>query len=454
MIHFAYPNVIPKKGLFIGCGRYGVLHQEFTLKPEYIEVSEAPNTPNRSHLEYALQLLAPASYDSDRIVVEKKDQPSYRYQGNSLDLAYFLAHTHRSKDLKKQVSGDIWCTGAIEVKDGTPFLHKVEESGFQLKLMHFLDQQNGDKLFIVPAANIQRERLTTAALEGAEVKSIHQLKDNSSPLNTTTKTILKVLPNELPELIDLLFMAQITRKGRNKWPLVGLAIVAAILSGWWFHFKPDAPGIDDIERLLQAGDLITAKQTVARLNEGGPRANTIWSSMNTPLNFEITMEVQKKGATAIQSLKLEQKKTDLTLSHEDDYRLTLSAESPPERLYLYVLQIDELDQAYTIFPNVKWKMENPIEADQWPVSIPSGREQWLYLDQLPPGREDGIRETLHVLMSPWRANDVEGIMKAIVTETDRNARTTLMEELEKRLALRTKASIPSIAYHQFLFLHE
>ena len=89
MIHFAYPNVIPKKGLFIGCGRYGVLHETFPLKPEYIEVSETPNTPNRRHLEYALQLLAPASYDSNRIVVEKKDQPSHQYQGNSLDFSNF-----------------------------------------------------------------------------------------------------------------------------------------------------------------------------------------------------------------------------------------------------------------------------------------------------------------------------------------------------------------------------
>ena len=263
-----------------------------------------------------------------------------------------------------------------------------------------------------------------------------------------------MLPNELPELIDLLFKTQITRKGRKRWPMVGLIILATFLSGFWFHFKPDDPGINDIENLLQAGDLITAKQTVARLKADSPRFSTIWSLMNAPLRPKVTMEVQRKGTAAILSFRLEQiDSTALTLSNEDDYRLTLSAESPPEKLYLYVLQIDELNQAYTIFPNVKWKMENPIEADQWPVSIPSGDDQWLYLDELPSGREDGIKETLHVLMSPWRANDIETIMKAFVTETDRNARKKLIHDLRARLELRARTGINSITYRSISFYH-
>jgi len=42
-IHFAYPNVLPKKGDFIGCGRYTVFAPDDAPPSRYNEVQDAPN---------------------------------------------------------------------------------------------------------------------------------------------------------------------------------------------------------------------------------------------------------------------------------------------------------------------------------------------------------------------------------------------------------------------------
>lgn len=74
--HFAYPNVLPRQGLFIGCGRYTVLTPEDSPSLAYSEIFDAPNTPNKNSLKRAVQLLASESYGSPNSLFHRQDQGS------------------------------------------------------------------------------------------------------------------------------------------------------------------------------------------------------------------------------------------------------------------------------------------------------------------------------------------------------------------------------------------
>ncbi len=457
MNHFAYPNVLPREGAFIGCGRYRVLAREQVGSLEgYREIAETPNTPNRSHLEHALQLLSPGSFDAEQVIVEKQDQPRHRYQGNSLDLAYFLAHTQRSRQLKLKISGDIWCTGAIELKDGAPYLYKVDHRGFLLKLAHFLDTENSDRLFIVPAANIQQEAVETAAAGGAQLRSLRQLNGGWNGLSSSDKVILKVLPGELADLVELLFLAE--KKHRAPWSravLVVLSLLVAVFAGWWHLFEESGPDHHQIEAMLAAGELSAVREMFASHQGGSPEIDRLRSLLNTTVQVDITLEARIDGEIVSRPAMLEEEKmADLTLSHQDDYRLRLSSAEPPSvRMYLYVFQFDELDQVHGLFPNVTWRSANPVETGEWPVLIPGGEGEWFYLDQLPPTRPEGMEEALHILLTPWRAEKVEGIFAAISQETDRDARRTQINALQELFNRYREAPIDSVLYRKIVFQH-
>ncbi|RTZ97749.1 MAG: hypothetical protein DSY90_06445 [Deltaproteobacteria bacterium] len=453
--HFAYPNVLPREDLFIGCGRYTVILPGQALGDGYREIAETPNTPNRTQLEYALQILSPDSYDADRLLVEKQDDPKRRYRGNSLDLAYFLAHTYKSREMNLRISDDIWCTGVIEVKDGTPFLRKVDATGFRLKMSHFLSPANPDSVFIVPAANMQKESVETATARGAGVVSVRQLADGADLCRDGAKTILKVLPGELPALLSVIFQPCRRKTGRKKWIAGALAGLACLLAGLWFFGRPDAPDAAKIEQLLQNGQLSAAKQAIARVRNNSPMTEKIRALMNRSCDIELTMAVQRAGQAAVEKIQVpSEASANLSLSNEDDYRLVISTADPPEKAYVYIFQIDQSGRAYCVFPNVKWKLENPVEAGQWPLVIPEGGEEWLFLDQLPAAWKDGMKETIHLLVSPWRANDIESIFNKVDTETDRNARKRLIEKLKNQLIVRKKTGISSLAYLKVKFFHK
>ncbi len=202
-MHFAYPNVLPRSKKFIGCGRYTVFADNEEIAAEYSEACETPNTPNRTTLKRAAQLLAAESFDSSLLIYHKKDRPEETYQGDSLDLAWFLAHVMRSAKADHQVTGDIWCTGVIQI-NGTPHLFDVDPHGFALKLEAFLNHNNKDRLFIVPLANITPQ---IRSLCRDELVDIIRLTNKTSLGKSTLrkKTILAVPADDLATLIKLLF---------------------------------------------------------------------------------------------------------------------------------------------------------------------------------------------------------------------------------------------------------
>ena len=197
-VHFAFPNVNPD---FIGCGRY--LAAE-TPPPGYKRPSST--IIYRELVEEAASRLAPAPYSREKEVFEKKDRPEEKYAGCSLHLAYLLALIQRCRQVKKGLSGDIWCTGQIVLSEsGQPVLCEVEQKGFERKLQAFIenDSMPKDRLFLVPAAHRDSlrgcaawKKLVVLTLEEFRSCAIHEF---------TQKAVITVRSNELYRLISVFF---------------------------------------------------------------------------------------------------------------------------------------------------------------------------------------------------------------------------------------------------------
>src|SRR5262249_42085557 len=160
MIHLAYPNVELVAGAYVfrACVRYLALAASQSPPPGYRLAS--PRTPNLQEVYEAVRELAPECVaqlfqgPSARLY-ETADREDRSWQGSSLDLAYLLALIHccRSFVFDDAVEvGDVWCTGAIQLKERQPVLGAVDLPGFQAKVEGFLAQTH-DRLFLVPTAN-------------------------------------------------------------------------------------------------------------------------------------------------------------------------------------------------------------------------------------------------------------------------------------------------------------
>jgi hypothetical protein len=201
MTHLAYPNakMIPPSE-FIGCGRFIASEQ----KPEGYEYSS--KIIDNEKPENAARILAYESFQTNKIICEKKDRPEYAYQGTSLHLAYLLALISRSRKIRLKTGTDIWSTGSIEVTDGNPFLNAVISKGFDIKLRKgFLSDENQDTLFIVPEANFLPSHQELCDQKNVKVFSIEQFREQSPEYDFQRKTILKVRSDELYALISLVF---------------------------------------------------------------------------------------------------------------------------------------------------------------------------------------------------------------------------------------------------------
>jgi hypothetical protein len=209
MIHFAYPNVKMMFFEFIGCGRFiASEHQPNAYKlPSKII--------NRQQADTAANILAYESFETKKIIYERKDCSDEKYAGESLHLAYLFALISRSRDVRLKTDCDIWCTGSIEVIDGNPFLTPVIPGGFDTKLRKgFLSEKNQDTLFIVPEANFLPEHHELCHQHNINVFSVEQFGEQCTEYDFKRKTILKVRSDELFALISLVFtMGQNPYKG-------------------------------------------------------------------------------------------------------------------------------------------------------------------------------------------------------------------------------------------------
>jgi formylglycine-generating enzyme required for sulfatase activity len=231
MLHFAYPNVKATRNEFIGCGRYVALFSGHAPEERY-ELAE-PKITKISEVQTAASILAKESFDTGKGIYEIKDRTDEVYRGDSQDLAYLLVLISRSRQIGAELKNDIWCTGSIDISDGKkPFLNAVKPVEFEIKLKAFLSENNTDKLFIVPAPNIQPAHEEQIRKENVSLLSLNQFRNLKNV--SEKKNILKVHGNELGLLVSVLFQKPLT--GRLK--QISFIFIAALILAILFRFAP------------------------------------------------------------------------------------------------------------------------------------------------------------------------------------------------------------------------
>jgi tetratricopeptide (TPR) repeat protein len=202
MIHFAYPNIRSVKE-FIGCGRFVVAND---LPSNAYHIAD-PDSPNITEIRTVAENMVPDIISANRHIFEKCDNPSFQYRGDSLDLAYLLAYINTAWSLKEgnfaERNTDIWCTGAVDIKDRQyPWLKAMDSQQFTLKLNAFISQQNSDKLFIVPNANVSnfKKKLKSKRIP---LLSIDEISSRKALIDG--KIVIAIGPNDVPALVEYLF---------------------------------------------------------------------------------------------------------------------------------------------------------------------------------------------------------------------------------------------------------
>ncbi|NJL60307.1 MAG: DUF4384 domain-containing protein, partial [Desulfobacteraceae bacterium] len=115
---------------------------------------------------------------------------------------------------------------------------------------------------------------------------------------------------------------------------------------------------------------------------------------------------------------------------------------------MYVFQKDTNDNIDRIFPNPVWNADNnPLAPDRFPLRIPPNKEEYLYVDEMPQAAE----ETIYVIASLWKAEDIEKIYGKIHQETDKGIRHQQIRQFLIMLELRKNAGLPSVFYKEFSF---
>jgi len=478
--HFAYPNVLPKKGQFIGCGRYGVAPPGEPPGAHYTPVTDTPNTPNRNDLKRAVQLLAPGSYDSANILFHRQDRPNVQYQGDSLDLAWFLAHILRAYTLRCHPDNDIWATGVIRVDASGPHLLDVDPVGFALKLQAFLDDTNTDLLFIVPLANLDPAARRLCRKQSARI--IRLGTKEACNLNILhEKTILTVPADGLTDLLAVLFCLPRPEKKQHKqkrvWPLVLLLLLGTAgltgfagrtdLSAWLqqnvpavynllmeinlFKPPPPPPSVDEIIAAIENGRFAEVPLlSQEKFWNHSEKLKELRQQLLQPLNIKGVFQYRLADHSQHSCIFPSSNESPI-LSYRDFYRLNIQTEMTPGSLHLYLFQVDSKGYLAALFPNEEFGTRNPIRPWQWPIAIPQQQDKWIFLDRLPESMSGAeAHETLYLLASPWPALDIKSLCHSLKNRPDDKV---LNARILAHLAMR-RDRFPAMTCFKWSFRHD
>ncbi len=453
MIHFAYPTA--KKNEFTGCGRFRVAEKDIS---GYTVAS--PGVANRSEVNIAAALLAPELKENGRVVYEKKDA-GVSSLGDSMNLAYMLALISRSRKLKipPEYNTDIWCTGAINIKDNRhPFLQAVQPFVFDAKLEGFLSHDNPDRLFIVPAANIENHHLPLLQEKSVSILTLNRSRKNGLQKILSQKTVLKVWENDLNLLVDFLFQKPFPK--RWIFLLSGFALLAMlVVSGIWYYSENKAadalrvPLAETIIECLENGDFTRAITLVEKAPRHNAEAMKMKAMMMKPLSVEPIFQYAIIGTCPTKEYPMDYPKLEqLILGDHDYYRFIISGNPETKNLYLYVFQMDSAKKFQRLFPHPIWhSTDNPLHPSDFPFNIPQleKNKEWMRLDTVKGGDE-----TFYLILSPWRAIDVEHLYGEIYKATNNEERDKQIHRLISQLQLRQYAWLPSVMYRELSFRHE
>lgn len=190
--------------------------------------------------------MAPRPSNVKKTVFEKRDRPEESYAGNSLHLAYVLAYISCHREVKMVCSGDVWCTGKIELNDvQEPRLIFLGSPGVFAKLQAFLAPTNQDSLFFLPAKDIQKRHRILCEEHHVPLASLSKFQANyqdNKPIDS--KLVIMLEPDELYRLISVVFALAPN-------PYKGLSSFQCDEAGWFFGRKEQVDKLTTLYARLQ-----------------------------------------------------------------------------------------------------------------------------------------------------------------------------------------------------------
>ncbi|MCP4344986.1 MAG: DUF4384 domain-containing protein [Desulfobacterales bacterium] len=210
---------------------------------------------------------------------------------------------------------------------------------------------------------------------------------------------------------------------------------------------------EEIFAKLEQGEFAEARDLLHLMPEN-PDVQKFLHEIQTPVKVNIKFQFHKAGGAPsalypIDSTQIE----NLSLTHKDNYKLHAVVPETSGNLYLYIFQRDHYDKIHRVFPDpVFSKTDNPVQGGQT-YHMPPGEKDWLYLDELSSAETGPITETLYIIATPWKAEDIQELFGKIYKETARDVRSTLVQEFIQRLKLRKDPNINSVFYEEFSFMH-
>ncbi|WP_207680914.1 hypothetical protein [Desulfonema magnum] len=429
-------------------------------KQEGYNAIEKVSVTSEKYLHSVVSHFTPKSIGSKKILYEKKDKDE-TYQGDSLHLAYLLANVSCSRKLlQKNRKGDIWCTGFIGRGVSGPDLLSVNQDSFKLKLDAFLNENDG--LFIVPSQNITPSIEDALKERDADLLNLEQVEKLSDSFAFEKKTILRVRPTELPQLINILFEASLqedkvpqtvsapTHSHRSFFISIIAVIVVVVLFALTAWHQDQ-----DIIACLENGDFFKAEKLLQKgAGEDGDEFAQLQKKLNTPIQFTVNFEFMRQGE-AVTLPSDSPQLAETVLDHNDNYKLIISCNSPQYPLYLYAYQEDYQGNLDAMFPNPQWNpgYNNPLRPDEFPYHIPPG-DDGFYLDEFSLSETMNMpKEIVYVIASPWRARDIENLFGEVAKAVDPAIRKAKLTEIVERLKLRDKTALKSVCYKMFHFRH-
>ncbi len=469
--HFAYPNVLPRSGVYVGCGRYTVFSKGETPLAGYDEVLDAPMTPNRNLLVRAVQLLGAEGYQAGNRLFHIQDQTEYIYQGDSLDLAWLLAQVYCSRKNYCCAESDIWCTGILGLDNDGVHLLGVNHDGFCLKLKAFLNSANRDKLFIVPLVNMNSQTLALCEEAGVEVCQLG--KCSKGVLKSKQKQVLAIPANGMTKLLELLFGGKVTKRA----VLGGLLFFAVISVVLWlaYPFLVTLSVDEEIEGRQQKENSIgsevlpifSPEEIIVAVRKGNflplqdflnhrvldkdlpEKKLQFQQQIKSPLVVDVVMHYQLANGN-VESVVLKDNASLPLLTSQDYYRFSINVKTSLEKLWVYIVQIDSQGKTTVLFPNAALGYENPLSIREWPLQIPKERNHWLVLDKLPQDKNEQMEENLYVLLSPWLAGDLEKLFSSTTWEQGKGVTE---DDFLQHFKKRENVNIPSIYAYRWSFPH-
>ena len=207
----------------------------------------------------------------------------------------------------------------------------------------------------------------------------------------------------------------------------------------------------DIISLLANGEFLQVKRLLKNSQEE-PEFKKLALEMDTANSIKIAFQYQKEAQepSPIYSIDSSELNT-LSLTHRDNYRLSIAASS--NDLFLYIFQKDHFNIIKRLFPDPTWsEVDNPVQSGLI-YQVPPGQKEWFYLDELSSSNDESITETLYIIASPWPARDIERLYGKIHEATSQRAREDLIKKFIQRLQLREQETVNALFYKEFSFNH-